>query len=664
MSNNTDINDAINSSVGSPIKRAVDSVYDSINRNIESRDLLQKYEKTQKKHVRTQLENINLLGMSTPIPLEKIYYPAQVSTGIRRRLYEQEWLSESGTASKRDKKSRNGKDKCIDASEYVLNNRKVIILGGPGAGKTTLLRFLALLNSGAIDTNEKIENSLPFFIHLPHFVKSDKNLFDYICRPLTKATDQYAADFIKRTFNKGTSIVLLDSLDEVPLPMRHDLIEKIKEFEVSYPILRIIVSCRTADYEEVLPNFCEVEISRLSRDAIGKIVRAWFDDDSQKASKLISLIKEDNGVASLTETPLLLSLLCIQYRHDLQLPKRKTELYRRCLDTLLRDWDAERGFRRETAYENISDDRKERLFEHIAGKFFIEDNAYEFKKDHMLSVVDDFLERVDVQKVNAEDLVDEIERHHGIIEKLSQDYFCFSHASMQDYFVARHMLSKRIESEKITKNIENESWHPVIEFTIALSGDPTAILDLLIKKSTMEGLSNFPPMARRTKILMLLYRAMSSSPFISRDMSNKCFSHLISSQITMANIFKSGKIIPFAEFGPSGVRHVLFYMERPRPTLGEALQPYRKFSNLIAATPMRDYATACFNAVDELLEQTKGQAHMLLDEALLINLITPLGGTWPPEVLSRLNIISERSSLSFIKNIISKSKSYIETKAR
>ena len=79
---------------------------------------------------------------------------------------------------------------------------------------------------------------------------------------------------------------------------------------------------------------------------------------------------------------------------------------------------------------------------------------------------------------------------------------------------------------------------------------------------------------------------------------------------------------------------------------------------------MKDYASACFSAVDKILEKTKGQAHMLMDEALLINLITPLGGAWPTEVSSRLDIISERSSLSFIKTIISHSKSYFDKKSR
>jgi hypothetical protein len=341
-------------------------------------------------------------------------------------------------------------------------------------------------------------------------------------------------------------------------------------------------------------------------------------------------------------------------------PKRKTELYRRCLDALLRDWDAERGFRRDTAYEAMSDDRKERLFEHIGGKFFLDQESYEFKRAELLVVVDDFLSRLDILQIEPATLMGEIERHHGIIEQLSQDHFCFSHTSMQDYFVARHLLSRRIELDSISKNIENENWFPVIEFVIALAEDPKPILDLLIKRSDMSGLSNFPPMARRTKILTLLHRGMASSPFISKEMSKKCFEHLVQSQVQMAQIFRAGKVVPLPEFGSFGVRHLMLFMERPRPTLGAALQPFRKFANQIVATPMDGYAKACFAVADQLAGPIAGKKFSILDDALLLNLIIPLGAGWPTEVSNRLKKISERPHPDYLKNLIARSQEFVD----
>lgn len=554
----------------------------------------------------------------------------------------------------------------IDATKYVEANPKVVVLGGPGAGKTTFLRFLALMHADLIENAPSHLELLPFFVHLPHFAKANNGLFEFAIESLTKATDQYATDFVSRAFDAGKALLLLDSFDEIPRAQRSDVVVRIKSFESRYPNVRIVLSCRTADYEEPLPNFCEVEVSRLSHDAIAKIIRAWFDGETSKATALINLIKNDDGVVELTETPLLLSLLCIQYRHDLQLPKRKTELYKRCLYALLRDWDSERGFSRDTSYEGMSDDRKERLFEHIAGKFFIEQESYEFKKEQVLNVVGEFITCLDMPTSDASPIIDEIERHHGIIEQVSQDCFSFSHTSMQDYFVARHLLSKRIELDEITKNLENENWHPVVEFVLSLAENPSEILNLLIRKSEMKGLSNFPPMARRTKLLMLLYKGMLSAPFVSRELSNECYEHLVTSQIQMTRIFKSGKLIPFPELGEFGIRHLLFHMDRPRPTLGDALGPYRKFSNQILTSPLNGYASVCFKACDtfQLGKQNSSSTSLdvLANYATFLNLLLPLGAEWPMEVTSRLQNIEKQTGTGFVKEIIKRSISFIESK--
>ena len=650
-----------------PIKQSINEVFNTVNKGVESLDLLGKYGRKQKKHIKTTHVNIKLLGMTSPIPLASIFYPTHVSTTIRRRLYEQEWLSEiAPSPSTFTKATHNKKAISVDATKYVEENPKVVVLGGPGAGKTTFLRFLALMHADAIVDTPKHLELLPFFVHLPHFAKTNQGLFEFAIETLIKATDKYAADFASRVFGAGKALLLLDSYDEIPRAQRSDVIIRIKLFESLYPNVRIVLSCRTADYEEPLPNFCEVEVSKLNHDAITKIVRAWFDGEASKTTALINLIKSDKGVEDLTETPLLLSLLCIQYRHDLQLPKRKTELYKRCIYALLRDWDSERGFSRDSAYEGMSDDRKERLFEHIAGQFFIEHELYEFKNEQMISVVGRFIECLDMPSSDAPSIINEIERHHGIIEQVSQDYFSFSHTTMQDYFVARHLLSKRVELNEITKNIENENWHPVIEFVLALAEEPKEILELLIHKSEMNGLSNFPPMARRTKLLMLLYKGMLAAPFVSKELSGKCYEHLVTSQIQMTRIFTSGKLIPFPELGEFGIRHLLFHMDRPRPTLGDALGPYRKFSNQILTSPLNSYSAACFKACDAFqIHKSPNNLNTLdafAEYATLMNLLLPLGLEWPDEVKIRLQNIGNQASAGFIKEIIKRSIAYIESK--
>lgn len=665
MSGEKFVEEAAKAVVDGPVKKSINAVFDSINKGVESLDIGGKYETAQRKLVVTGLQNIKLLGMTAPVPIESIYYPTHVSASVGRRLYEQEWLSEKesevGGAKEEKGSSRRSAKNSMRGDDALEKYKKIVVLGGPGAGKTTFLRFMALAyaNPKLFEQTHLSTPLLPFFVHLPKFSKENVALVDYLIAPLTKKISEHATGFVNRRFDNGSAIVLLDSLDEVPAAHRGEVMDRIREFEALFPRASIVISCRTADYEEVLENFTEVEVLRLSKDAITKIVNAWFVDEKDKASRLLSLIKNDDGVASLTETPLLLSLLCIQFRHDLQLPKRRVELYRRCIDALLRDWDSSRGFRRESAYESMSDDRKERLFEHVAGKFFIEQESYEFKRDETVGAVADFIKKLGMDSSEAGNLLYEIERHHGILEQFSQDYFCFSHTSLQEYFVARHALSKRIELSLATKNIENENWLPVIEFIVSLAEDPTEILELLIKKSAMGSLSNFPPMGRRTKLLSLLYRCLLSAPFADPSVLDRCHQHLVLSQIEMAKIYSAGGVFPLAVLDGSGVRHVLFYANKPRPTLATALQPYRKFANQIYSAPLEGYASAVLKACDALVNNRESRRGVPI-ETILVCLLVPISSLAPEQVAARLKALIDGQAGGVMPFVVKQSLSAIE----
>jgi predicted NACHT family NTPase len=370
MSNNSGI--PIINWFDEPIKQSIKSVFKGVNESVEALDIFKKYRGEQFKSVKHSANHLKILGMSAPVKLVDIYYPAFVSTTIHRRLYEfAELHSDEDLSSKSTIPSI--KSTNVRADKYVEDTNRVVILGGPGSGKTTLLRYLAyaFCDKGTFKSSELQTSKFPVFIHLPDLAKSKSSLENFIGDELESLTDEYAHSFIKRVLKNGSSIILLDSLDEVTQRKKSETIDKIKKFCRKYPLCSIVLSCRTADYEVVLEDFHEVELARLSLDAIEKIVKAWFGQDTQRAKKLLRHLKNDNAIASLMETPLLLSLLCIQYRNDLSIPtKRKAELFERCIVALLREWDSSRNFRRDTVYDNLSDNRKEQIFKHVASHFF------------------------------------------------------------------------------------------------------------------------------------------------------------------------------------------------------------------------------------------------------------------------------------------------------
>ncbi|HEY3399594.1 MAG TPA: NACHT domain-containing protein [Geothrix sp.] len=622
-----------------PIKQSVSSVFHTLNHGVESLDLFRKFRNAQFLSVSEETKYVKILGMAQPLALRDIYSPARLSTSIGRRLFRPETVcgrEESGPAEVTHQEKKPEK-LSIDAEAFVEKHNRIIVLGGPGSGKTTLLKHLALAYSTKeIFVNTKLSKSLlPVYIALPALAKTENSLFDYAAKPLCDKTTDFAKDYLQRTFDKGLGVLLLDSLDEVPVPIRKAVLDRIIEFEKRFPLSKIVLTCRAADYEGGLENFHEVEIARLSNPAVNKIIKAWFKDDSEKGSDLIRMLKADRGVSALTETPLLLSLLCIQFRHDLALPKRKTELYRRCIDTLLRDWDTTRRFRRDSAYSQLTDERKERIFEHVAHHYFTDGVRLRFPSDALKLIVGEYTERFGLEKQQADGVLNEIECHHGILERISADTYAFSHTSFQEYFVARALISRRQEMEYVRKHFDDDNWLSVIEFVVAQQEAPEEVLEFLMARSVMSQVMTYPAMARRTKLLWLLYRCLCAGATVEPTFREKVVRHLFDSQLEMARIYRLGGVIPVAALERDGVRHPFFSFKK-KPTLTAALQPYRMLANEMVLSPLTHYANHVLNRLDEVDELGDKGNHILVRRALRLCLLIPLASVRPLDVKSQL----------------------------
>lgn len=642
-----------------PIKNSINSVFKGVNAGVEHLDIFKKYQTAHIESLKSEVQSIKLLGMSTPAKLTEIYNPARVSTTIQRRLYTEEWIQ----ADSAPQKQRTSKEKdLIDGDSYVESNLRTVILGGPGAGKTTFLRYLALcyIDKPTFQNSNLKSSKLPFLVYLPEFSKApEDSLFDFLARPIEKKTNEHAKGFLERLLKKGQCVILLDSLDETKKAIRPNVLAKIKQFCNTFPNTKIVLSCRTADYSENLETFHEVEISKLNKAAVHKIVRAWFSEDSVKARELCNVIDNDKAISSLTETPLLLSLLCIQFRHDLSLPKRKVELFKRCSEALLRDWDTTRGFRRDSSYELLTDQSKERLFESIAHFFTAENFTFVFPKSKVLNLVEDFCSKLGLDENDALPILIEIDQHHGILEQFSQDHYGFSHTSFQEYFAARSITSKGFGLKLIQQKFDSEEWYPIIEFIVAMAEDPSDMILHLIQKSNLAGLSNYPPMAKRTTWLYLLYRCLSSGPFLQKNIREKAISHLITSQIEIARIYGEGGVYPMSQLMEDGIRHP-FYWTNKRPSLSSALKPFRQFTNEILKTHLPGYPEAVLEIIPRLDNEIKTNSQMLRD-ALLINLVTPLSRTHSSEVYKTLENYSQERKNQLIAKIIEPTLRFMKT---
>jgi predicted NACHT family NTPase len=493
------------------IDKALDDVYEtvfkaagrSVSKWVASLDVFQAARQRYFDSLKIQHGQVRILGMPKPLPLETLYVRVRIIENVRNRRYlDEQYLSY--LSKKKDvpwaimkELNRFLEDEAIDGIETIEQTKRVILHGGPGSGKTTYLRYLALFYANLLKTRPQAGRWLfPILVTLRDLNTKGNSLQELIREQLSYARIPDPQPFYQRLLDQGRVILLLDGLDEAASGKHAAFVRQLKQVVAAYPKSIAVVSSRAIDTLAQLENFTELQIVEFSDLEISTFVSNWFSKADQGRGKdLIHKIATDIHLQELATTPLLLSLLCILYRNDLQIPKNRSELYTRCIECLLREWDASRGFRRETAFERLSDARKMQLFAKIASYFFKRDELF-FREAELNAQISEFLADLDIEEPSIGAVLDEIESHHGIIARRSRNVYSFSHLTYQEYFVARHVAEEG-NQEELARRVADPRWHEIIGLVAASLNECSVLilavlsnidhrkLDLLAKKGKL-----------------------------------------------------------------------------------------------------------------------------------------------------------------------------------
>jgi predicted NACHT family NTPase len=91
----------------------------------------------------------------------------------------------------------------------------------------------------------------------------------------------------------------------------------------------------------------------FDQEQIQSFVGKWFvTKNSNLDKRFAEQLQENPSIYELASSPILLTLLCIEFEDAGDFPKTRSELYQRATNTLLRKWDAKRGIKRDVLYQS------------------------------------------------------------------------------------------------------------------------------------------------------------------------------------------------------------------------------------------------------------------------------------------------------------------------
>lgn len=448
--------------------------------------------------IQDQCRTVRILDVEQEIGIDDIYIDVNVLEEIPS--YKHKGLSELLKDLKPDEIDRfsyGRHQERLPGLEAVEKHRKLMVLGQPGAGKTTFLQHIAIeYNQSGFQVN-----CIPIFILLREFTENAKivkdfSLFNYISREFGCCRISDPDQTLTMLLNNGRALILLDGLDEVPEQDREEVLIQIRKFVRDYCSNRFIITCRIAEGQRRFKNFTNVEIADFTTTQIEKFSQKWFlslskqsnreeQEEFQRATQLMKKLKENERILELAATPLLLTLICLVFQPEDDLPAKRSELYEKGMNILLDKWDKDRDIKRDEFYRSLSPCHKVKLLSHVARATFEQHPYYLFEKHIVQRHIADYLGTLPDANPNREELFHDSEVvlqaigvQHGLLITRAQGIYSFSHRTFQEYFTARKFVdsSEPQALESLVSHISEQRWREVIVLAAELIGDNLLVL--------------------------------------------------------------------------------------------------------------------------------------------------------------------------------------------
>ena len=444
----------------------------------------------------------------------------------------------------------------LHESPITKRASRFLIEGVPGAGKSTLLKYFAIQ---AFKTKKKF----PFWLRLQDFAQKAENfsitsfrkfLSNQIVFAFRRALGKskltldgniflldeqilsLAEQYVEFVLTQGKSLLLLDGLDEMPNKDREKFLQWLPELMQHYPITPIAISSRRPIRPPV--GFEIYEIRRFSDRQISEYIFKWFrmtserDEEAEKRRRemLAALQNAPAQIRELTQTPLLLNLLCIYYEVEESFwISREVQLYRDAADILLEKWYRIKGLPLPQDHENWRWDRDAKEFFLAEVAFASLDDGEELEKERLIYRLRRHLEKIPpdqapwqtVSRETTEQVLENVVRNYGLLIPDSAERYDFLHRGFQEYYAAYYVETHREDAlEALLDRIHETRWQGVFRLLVEKVQDDVVLQEIyqrLLQKKREEAGDG---LRRWWRFVQQRARSVSESLFLWQTLLN------------------------------------------------------------------------------------------------------------------------------------------------
>jgi formylglycine-generating enzyme required for sulfatase activity len=368
--------------------------------------------------------------------------------------------------------------------EALRDTPFLVVLGNPGAGKSMFVRHTLLALARGEGRRLGLDARwLPIFFPIAAFAEArgrpgggDLAPLDYLREYYMGLSQPDYSPLFARALTHGQGLVLLDGLDEVRagrLELTRCLEAFVREWDA--PGNRFVATSRIAGYEDAPlaeALFVRATIQPFDDADIDSFIERWSaayaragqppQADWREAAlelerraaahgrSLRAAVFASSGVTALARNPLLLTILALIHNQGAQLPDRRADLYRLCVEALAETWNRARSLSGREVDVYLGDEKiDERFVVNLLGPAALwlhgeqpgglveQDELERHLADTLMQT--DGLPRGRAQRL-AQSFIELMRRDTGLLQERGYRRFGFMHLTFEEYLAARALL--------------------------------------------------------------------------------------------------------------------------------------------------------------------------------------------------------------------------------